>query len=107
MAGIHGLGNDRTVSSMLELFDLISCVAEEGDSTVLIQGESGTGKELIARAIHENSPRKGSHFVPVNCAAIPDDLLESELFGYVKGLLPGLNNRRSAAFSLPTGDSVS
>ena len=64
-------------AQMLELFELISCVAEEGDSTVLIQGESGTGKELIARAIHEKSPRKPSHFVPVNCAAIPDVLLES------------------------------
>jgi transcriptional regulator with GAF, ATPase, and Fis domain len=74
---------------MLELFDLIDCVAEEGSSTVLVQGESGTGKELIARAIHDNGPRKAGHFVPVNCAAIPDELLESELFGYVKGAFTG------------------
>jgi len=74
---------------MRELFDLIVCVAEEGSSTVLIQGESGTGKELIARAVHDNSPRRTGHFVPVNCAAIPDELLESELFGYVKGAFTG------------------
>ncbi len=76
-------------SQMCELFDLIQCIAEEGDSTVLIQGESGTGKELIARAVHTNGPRKSGNFVPVNCAAIPDELLESELFGYVKGAFTG------------------
>jgi transcriptional regulator with GAF, ATPase, and Fis domain len=76
-------------SQMSELFALIRCVAEEGDSTVLIQGESGTGKELIARAIHQNSDRRSGNFVPVNCAAIPDELLESELFGHVKGAFTG------------------
>ena len=87
---------------MTELFELISCVAEEGDSTVLIQGESGTGKELIARAIHENSPRREANFVPVNCAAIPDDLLESELFGYVKGAFTGAQQSKIGGCSLPT-----
>ncbi len=91
---------------MLELFDLISCVAEEGDSTVLIQGESGTGKELIARAIHENSPRKGSHFVPVNCAAIPDDLLESELFGYVKGAFTGAQQSKIGRVQFADGGTL-
>lgn len=93
-------------SLMLELFDLISCVAEEGDSTVLIQGESGTGKELIARAIHEKSPRKPSNFVPVNCAAIPDDLLESELFGYVKGAFTGAQQSKIGRVQFADGGTL-
>lgn len=93
-------------AQMLELFDLISCVAEEGDSTVLIQGESGTGKELIARAIHENSPRRKGHFVPVNCAAIPDELLESELFGYVKGAFTGAQQSKIGRVQFADGGSL-
>ena len=91
---------------MQELFELIACVAEEGDSTVLIQGESGTGKELIARAIHENSPRKGSAFVPVNCAAIPDELLESELFGYVKGAFTGAQQSKIGRVQFADGGTL-
>lgn len=93
-------------SLMLELFNLISCVAEEGDSTVLIQGESGTGKELIARAVHENSPRKNGHFVPVNCAAIPDELLESELFGYVKGAFTGAQQSKIGRVQFADGGTL-
>ncbi len=59
----------------------------ETDSTVLLQGESGTGKELIAHALYNLSPRKGRPFVVLNCGAIPQNLLESELFGHVKGLI--------------------
>jgi transcriptional regulator with GAF, ATPase, and Fis domain len=107
MSGIHGFGGMIGQSSqMLELFDLISCVAEEGDSTVLIQGESGTGKELIARAIHEKSPRKTLNFVPVNCAAIPDDLLESELFGYVKGAFTGAQQSKIGRVQFADGGTL-
>jgi transcriptional regulator with GAF, ATPase, and Fis domain len=72
-----------------QLFDLITRVAEDDISTVLIRGESGTGKEMVAKAIHAESQRRDKNFVPVNCAAIPDDLLESELFGYTKGAFTG------------------
>src|SRR5580698_11001448 len=69
---------------MLRLFDLVAQVASSR-STVLIQGESGTGKELIAKALHANSPRRDRPFVPVNTGAVPSELLESTLFGHVKG----------------------
>lgn len=81
-------------SSIRRLFDLITRVAEDDISTVLIRGESGTGKEMVAKAIHAQSKRRDKNFVPVNCAAIPDDLLESELFGYTKGAFTGATTNK-------------
>ncbi len=77
-----------TSEAMSEVLSLVAKVADS-EATILITGESGTGKELVARAIHERSSRHTSHFIPVNCAAIPPDLLESELFGHVKGAFTG------------------
>lgn len=79
---------------MLQLYEMITKVAEDDLATILIRGESGTGKEMVAKAIHAQSERKDKNFVPVNCAAIPDDLLESELFGYTKGAFTGANNNK-------------
>lgn len=78
-----------TSPPMAQLFEMISKVAEDDLATILIRGESGTGKEMVAKAIHAQSERREQNFVPVNCAAIPDDLLESELFGYTKGAFTG------------------
>ena len=82
-AGIVG-----TAKSFLRVLDQAARVAQR-DATVLIQGETGTGKELVARAIHHNSRRSGKPFIPINCGAIPRDLVESELFGYIKGSFTG------------------
>ena len=83
----HGIIGSTPV--MKQLFDIITRIADDDVSTVLIRGESGTGKEMVAKAIHAESRRRNRNFVPVNCAAIPDDLLESELFGYTKGAFTG------------------
>ncbi len=75
-------------------------------STVLITGESGTGKELAARAIHDSSPRRGESFVPINCGAIPEELLESELFGHMRGAFTGGVNARLGRFQLANGGTL-
>ncbi len=91
---------------MRRLFELITKLAEDDLSTVLIQGESGTGKELVAKAIHARSPRVKNNFVPVNCAAIPDELLESELFGHTKGAFTGAANAKIGRIEYADGGSL-
>ncbi len=83
--------------SMLQVFELVHQVAK-WDTTVLIRGESGTGKELIANAIHYNSPRAEGPYIKLNCAALPDNLLESELFGHEKGAFTGAVGQRKGRF---------
>ena len=93
-------GEDKIIGSsrvMREIYKTIGRVAES-DTTVLIQGESGTGKELVARAIHNHSRRREKPFLAVNCAAIPEPLLESELFGYEKGAFSGADSRKIGKF---------
>jgi two-component system response regulator AtoC len=90
---------------MASVFNLIRKV-KEVDSNVLIAGESGTGKELVARAIHFSGKRKKAHFEVVNCAAIPDQLLESELFGFDKGAFTGAVSSKDGKFQLANGGTI-
>src|SRR3954464_11388315 len=90
---------------MLRLFDLVAQVAPSR-STVLIQGESGTGKELIAKALHANSPRRDKPFVPVNTGAVPSDLLESTLFGHVKGAFTSAVSAKKGLFEVANGGTL-
>ncbi|MEO0238023.1 MAG: sigma-54 dependent transcriptional regulator [candidate division WOR-3 bacterium] len=99
----HGiLGNS---DKMKKVFELIN-KASQTSATVLITGESGTGKEMVARAIHYSSPRASQSFVPVNCGGIPEELLESELFGYVKGSFTGANETRAGFFQTADGGTI-
>jgi DNA-binding NtrC family response regulator len=95
-AGINIIGESEKMQSLFELIEKVAA----SDSTVLIQGESGTGKELVAKAIHDLSDRHNRNFVPVNCGAIPDELLESELFGHVKGSFTGAISTRVGRFEM-------
>jgi DNA-binding NtrC family response regulator len=90
---------------MLRLFDLVAQVAPSR-STVLVQGESGTGKELIAKALHANSPRRDKPFVPVNTGAVPSDLLESTLFGHVKGAFTSAIAAKKGLFEVANGGTL-
>jgi len=103
---VTGLDNMiGTSPKMRAIFDLIVNVAPQ-PSRVLITGESGTGKELVARAIHENSTRSKAPFITINCGAFPETLLESELFGYVKGAFTGANENRRGLFHAAHGGTL-
>ncbi len=91
--------------SMQQVFQVIRDVAPT-NTTVLIQGETGTGKEVVARAIHYTSPRRDMPFVPVSCGALPDSLLESELFGHVRGAFTGASSDRPGRFELADGGTL-
>jgi len=90
---------------MFALFDLVRRVADS-ESTILIQGESGTGKELFAKAIHYNSSRRNKSFVPVDCSVLPETLLESELFGHVKGAFTGAIKAKKGLFQEADGGTI-
>ncbi|MDR9829627.1 nif-specific transcriptional activator NifA [Vibrio sp. FNV 38] len=90
---------------MREIFDQVRLVSR-WDSTILVRGESGTGKELIANAIHYNSPRANQPFIKLNCAALPDNLLESELFGHEKGAFTGAVKQRKGRFELANNGTI-
>ena len=96
------IGESPAVQEVLVKIEQMAPVS----STVLIEGESGTGKELVARGIHDLSPRRGKPFIAVNCAAIPDTLLESELFGHEKGAFTGAAERRLGRFELADGGTI-
>ncbi len=92
-------------STMLELFSILPRIAES-NSTVLLEGASGTGKELFAKAIHNLSPRKNKRFVGVNCAALPDTLLESELFGFKAGAFTDAKRDKPGRFAMADGGTI-
>jgi len=96
------VGQSIQIQRILTLVDKLS----KTDSTVLIMGESGTGKELVAKMIHQKSPRAEKPFIPVNCAAIPSELLEAELFGHEKGAFTGAHTQRPGRFELANEGTI-
>ena len=99
---------DNMVGNCNSMRNVYEQIAQVADSTasVLVRGESGTGKELVARAIHFNSPRKNNAFISVNCAALPENLIESELFGHEKGAFTGAQQQRKGRFELANGGTI-
>ncbi|NIT72171.1 sigma-54-dependent Fis family transcriptional regulator, partial [candidate division KSB1 bacterium] len=96
------VGHDPKI---VEILKLVSQIANT-EATVLIQGESGTGKELIARALHSNGRRKCQPFIPINCGALPENLLESELFGHVRGAFTGAIKNKRGWFACADGGTI-
>ncbi len=96
------IGQSNEIRNVLQMVERVS----DSDSTVLVTGESGTGKELVAKAIHYNSPRSDKPFIPINCGAIPGELLESELFGHIKGAFTGAIANRVGRFELAQGGTI-
>ncbi|MCI0693897.1 sigma-54 dependent transcriptional regulator [candidate division KSB1 bacterium] len=96
------VGRSPAFAKILEMVNRVAPLV----STVLITGESGTGKELIARAIHRQSPRANNKFIPVNCAAIPENLVESELFGYMRGAFTGATRDKVGLFKVAEGGTI-
>lgn len=96
------VGGSEPIQEVLRLVERVA----DSDSTVLVHGETGTGKELIARAIHYNSPRSTGPFIPINCGAIPAELLESELFGHIKGAFTGAIANRIGRFEMADGGTI-
>jgi len=100
LAGIIGQSRNRQ-----DLFDVVRSISET-EVTVLIQGETGTGKEMIAKAVHYNSPRRARRFVAINCGALSETLLESELFGHEKGAFTGAITQRKDVFEVADGGTL-
>jgi len=103
MRGAGGFSRIITNSPEMQAVLKLAAKAARYDSTVLITGESGTGKELVARGIHEASPRRDKPFIALNCGGIPENLLESELFGYLKGAFTGADRSRRGCSRRPRG----
>src|SRR4029077_18802803 len=96
------IGNSPAIQRLKQVIRTVAAT----NSTVLVQGESGTGKELVARAVHSCSPRSGEPFVSINCGAFPETLLESELFGYVKGAFTGESQNKRGLFEVASGGTI-